>query len=345
VPMALVTIGCSHAFARQATRYAELGRQAASTLRPTVVLVHRTCEQSRRVEFVQQRLLRLKSEALGVAPGPEYYFDGAHWGEQARAATGSLNWRDYCQAMDRSAAAFAIGLTALRAHANAVGELARESQTYHPDFAALHGGAQALAQGIREQDSPWLKLVPPLTNPVKELSHLWLAEQNQASLERLLVLAEPTVRRLVTALQQYLDAIAGQLLTLSTRQATLVQSLEQNAGFGARAEAARGQRCRTSTPASPEGAELPQLCEWSRLQQRQLDAVVLLLLTEHAEVAAGAARADASRLTQFKEVLQAFESSSIELARAARSGDDAALARAAQDLHRLAEVLQNAEDE
>jgi uncharacterized protein YecA (UPF0149 family) len=338
----LLALGCSHSLAERTARYAELSGKTALSLKPVVALAHRTCEQSRRAEFLQQRLVRLKSESLKVPLGSEYYIDGPHWSEMVASTANGLTWSEYCQAMDQSAAAFAAGTSALLAHADALGEMAEQSHTYQPDFGALQSGAEALEQGIRKQDDPWLKLVPSLTNPIKELSHLWLAEQNQAELRDLVVHAEPFMSELITALQQYLDALAGQLATLSSRQSTLIQSFELNSGFGAQAEAVRGLRCHSPAPdAAPDVSGIAELCERSRLQQRELDALVLLLLHDNEETLNAATAADLAMVAQFKDILQAFSASNKALAQLARAKDDTSLRRASQNLQQLAELLQS----
>lgn len=338
----LMAFGCSHSFAERTARYADLSGKTALSLRPVIALVHRTCEEARRAEFLQQRLVRLKSESLMIALGSEYYIDGAHWSDKVASTANGQTWSDYCQAMDRSAAAFAAGTSALLAHADALSEMAEQSQTYHPDFGALQSGAEALEQGILKQDNPWLRLVPPLTNPIKELSHLWLVAQNQAELRDLIVHAEPFVGDLITALQQYLDALTGQLTTLSSRQSTLIQSFELNSGFGAHAETTRGARCPSPEPgAAPDVSGIAELCERSRLQQRELDSLVLLLLHNNEETINAATAAELAQVAQFKDILQAFSSSNKALAQLAQVKDDISLRKTSQNLQQLAELLQN----
>ena len=343
VPL-LLAVGCSHPFADRTARYADLSGKTALSLKPVAALAHRTCEQSRRAEFLEQRLLRLKSESLGVALGSEYYLDGAHWSEKVASTASGQTWSDYCKAMDRSAAAFAAGTAALLAHADALGAMALQGQVYQPDFGALQSGAEALGQGILKQDNSWLKLVPPLIGPIKELSHLWLAEQEQAELRDLVVNAEPIVAALIAALQTYLDALTGQLTTLSSRQSTLIQSFELNSGFGAHPETVRGARCRSPEPgAAPDASPVAELCERSRLQQRELDALVLLLFHENAETINAITAADLSTVAQFKDILQSFSSSNSALAQLAqdKDKDDTVLLKTSENLQQLAELLQN----
>jgi hypothetical protein len=104
-------------------------------------------------------------------------------------------------------------------------------------------------------------------------------------------------------------------------------------------------RCPKLAPGAPAAdVELAQVCEWSRLQQRQLDELVLLLLHENTEAMTTRAQADAATLVSFHEVLLALDAGSVELARAADNGNEAGLSKAAQNLQLLAEALQNAEE-
>jgi hypothetical protein len=73
-----------------------------------------------------------------------------------------------------------------------------------------------------------------------------------------------------------------------------------------------------------------------------LDALVLLLLHENAEGINAITAADLSTVAQFKDILQAFSTSSKALAQLAQDNDkdDLVLQKTSQNLQQLAELLQ-----
>jgi hypothetical protein len=281
--------GCSHPLADRSAQYALLGRKTAVALQPLSSLTRRTCRQSARTEFVQQRLLRLEAEYLGKALDAKYYVDEAHWLDKTPAISGSMTWESYCSEMDSSTAAFRVGLDSLSAYTASVGALSNLGQEIPPDWGGLLASAEAIQRGLSTPNSRYAQLVAPLTAPIEELSNLWLSRKAETSLASYLVQAQPLIAQLIQAMQQYLNAVSEQLETLTTRQSTLIQSLELVAGLGGKNEPTRGIKCHpVSTPSASAAASesdslLVHLCERTALQQKGIDALVILLLHDNAQ--------------------------------------------------------------
>src|SRR5664280_2030980 len=75
----IAVVGCAHALAARSAQYATLGEKTAAALQPVSSLAHRTCLQTARTEFLQQRLLRLKAKSFGKELDASYYIDQVHW--------------------------------------------------------------------------------------------------------------------------------------------------------------------------------------------------------------------------------------------------------------------------
>src|ERR1700690_2765425 len=232
----ILMAGCSHPLAERSAQYALLGRKTAAELQPLSSLVRRTCLQSARTEFVQQRLLRLEAEYFGKTLDAKYYVDEGDWFDKTPAISGSLTWESYCNEMDSSAKAFTMGLDSLSAYADSIGTLSDIGRGIAPDWGALFASAEAIQSGLSNPNGHFSQLVAPITTPIKDLSNLWLSHKAEKSLASYLVQAQPTLFQLIAAMQQYLSAVSEQLEALTTRQSTLIQSFELIAGFNAKIE-------------------------------------------------------------------------------------------------------------
>jgi hypothetical protein len=347
----VVMVGCSHPLAERSAQYATLGEKTAAALQPVSSLAHLTCLQTARTEFLQQRLLRLKAESFGKELDAGYYIDEVHWLGKSLATSGSVTWAAYCKEIDQSTAAFRTGLAALSAYAASVGALSDLGRDYHPDWGALFASAEAIEGSLSNPDNRWVKLVPPLTSPIKQLSHLWLSYQAEQSLAATLVEAQPSLDPLILAMQQYLNAVSEQLSTLNTRQSSLLESFEILAGFGGQREATRSIKCHpanaatTSAPGSDPDDLLAKLCERSSLQQRQIDSLVLLLLDNNAQTLTAATERDIATVEHYKETLEVLSMVHAQLAKTAQATNSSDLERTSQDLARLSQVIDQPERE
>ena len=339
--------GCSHPLADRAAQYSTLEQRTTAALKPLSPLTHGACLRTARTEFLQQRLLRLQGESLNQPLDAKYYLDEVHWLDKAQATSGILTWTAYCAEMDRSAAAFSAGLAALSSYAVALGALADSGRDYHPDWGALLASVDSVQSGLFNPEERWTKMIPPMTTPVKELASLWISKKAEASLVSILVQAQPIVQRLIGALDRYLDAVNEQLRTLTARQATLIQSLETVSGFSAKSESVRAVKCGATpsgAPGSPESeALLTRLCEQSALQQKQIDALVLLALHENAQSLTTATADDLAIVGQFKATLAALGAVQTRLSAAAQASDDSTLERVSEELSRLSQMLEQLE--
>jgi hypothetical protein len=349
----VIFAGCSHPLAERSAQYALLGRRTALALQPLSALTRRTCLQSARTEFVQRRLLRLKAEYLGKALDAKYYVDEAHWFDKTPAISGSLTWESYCSEMDSSAAAFRAGLDSLSAYADSIGDLSNLGRKIPPDWGGLLSSAEAIQRGLSSPDGHFAKFIAPMTAPIKELSNLWLTRKAETTLASYLVQAQPVIAQLIKAMQQYLSAVSEQLETLTTRQSTLIQSLELASGLGGKIEPKRGLSCHpldsSTGPATPESDSfLTRLCERTALQQKQIDSLVVILLHDNTQALTTTTQFDLAAVGLYKATLNAFLSTQTQLSAAAQTADDSNLSRSSLELAHLSQAierLQNANSE
>jgi hypothetical protein len=337
--------GCAHPLAERSAQYAVLGRKAAVALQPLSSLTRRTCLQSARTEFVQQRLLRLEGEYIGRASDAKYYVDEAHWLAKTPAISGSLTWESYCSEMAASTVAFRLGLDSLSAYADSIGSLSDLGRGIAPDWAGLLASAEAIQGGLSNPDSHFMKLVAPMTNPIKELTNVWLTRKAEASLASYLVQAQPLIAQLIESMQQYLSAVSDQLETLATRQSTLIQSLELVAGLGGKIELTRGQKCHPASTsatgsATPDSDILVHLCERTALQQKQIDALVVILLHDNTQALTTTTQFDKAAVGLYKATLNAFLSTQTQLSAAAQTANDLSLGRTSLELAHLSQALE-----
>ncbi len=340
------TTGCAHPLADKSAQYASLGRKAALALQPLASLTRRTCTQSARTEFVQQRLLRLEAEYFGKALDTKYYVDEAHWLDKTPAISGSLTWEAYCSEMDASASAFRLGLDSLSAYADSIGTLSDLRRGITPDWGALLSSAEAIQHGLARPNGRFMKFVAPMANPIKELANLWLTRKAETSLVSYLVQAQPVITGLIGAMQQYLGIVSEELETLKTRQSTLIQSLEHVAGLGGKFEPARGLSCHSASAPSPSPATsesvslITHLCEQTALQQKQIDALAVILLHDNAQALTATTQLDLTTIELYKAALNALLTAQTQLSAAARTMDDSNLSRTSLELSHLSQAIE-----